>query len=137
MSGAFIPRRALPYAPHWLMPTPWPKPPPSTVTVSPELARPKRSDGKAIGRSSGIGSPLPLAREMKSPIAMLCVDDGGGAVVGGVVGGGGGGDGWPGVVVVGAAAVVEVVDGGGWRTWCTRRSLDRLADTSTAGAETP
>src|SRR4051794_850261 len=132
MSGDFIPRRALPYAPHWLMPTPWPNPPPSTVTVSPELARPKRSDGKAIGRSSGIGSPLPLAREMKSPIAMLCVDDGGGAVVGGPAvgdcdgGDGGGGGGWPGVVVVGGAAVVEVVGGGGWRTWYTRRSLDRL-----------
>src|SRR5437764_14926972 len=109
MSGAFIPRRALPYAPHWLMPTPWPKPPPSTVTVSPELARPKRSDGNAIGRSPGIGSPLPLAREMKSPIAMLCVDGGGGggggaAVVGGVDGG------WPGVVVVGPV-VVDVVGG--------------------------
>src|SRR5437763_10158408 len=133
MSAAFIPRRAFPYAPHWLMPTPCPNPPPSTVTVSPELARPKRSDGKAIGRSSGIGSPLPLALEMKSPIAMLCVDVGGGAVVGGVVGGGGG---WPGVVVVGAAVVVvpavEDCDAGdGWRTWYTRRSLDRLADTST------
>jgi hypothetical protein len=69
---------------------------------------------------------------MKSPIAMLCVDDGGGAVVGGVVGGGGG---WPGVVVVGAE-VVDVVDGGGWRTWYTRRSFDRLADTSTAGEDT-
>src|SRR5947208_15444455 len=103
MSAAFFPRRAFPYAPHWLMPTPWPKPPPSTVTVSPELARPKRSDGNAIGRSPGMGSPLPLALEMKSPTAMLCVDGGGpgGAVVGGVVDGG-----WPGLVV-GGAVVVE------------------------------
>src|SRR5947209_13029021 len=142
MSAAFRPRRALPYAPHWLMPTPCPKPPPSTVTVSPELARPKRSDGNAIGRSPGIGKPLPLALEMKSPIAMLCVAaGGGGAVVGGpVVGdcdvGAVGGGGLPGTVVV-VAAVVEVVGGGAWRTWYTRRSLDRLADTSTAGEDTP
>src|SRR5437763_16786325 len=109
MSAAFIPRRAFPYAPHWLMPTPCPNPPPSTVTVSPELASPKRSDGNAIGRSPGIGSPLPLALEMKSPMAMLWVDGGGGgtvvggAVVAGVTGG------WPGMLVVGAVGG----DGGG------------------------
>src|SRR5437763_14039030 len=123
MSAAFIPRRALPYAPHWLSPTPWPKPPPSTVTVSPELARPKRSEGSAIGRSPGMGSPLPLALEMKSPMAMLCVDGGGagGAVVGGVVEGG-----WPGVVVVGAVVVV-VVAGGGVRSWYAKRGVGGIA----------
>src|SRR4051795_2665195 len=118
------------------MPTPWPNPPPSTGTLSPELARPKRSDGNAIGRSPGIGRPLPLALEMKSPMAMLWVDGGGGGtVVGGTVVAGVGG-GWPGMVVVGAA-VVDGGDGGGggagWRTWYTRRSLLRLAETSTAG----
>src|SRR5437773_9798739 len=102
------------------MPTPWPNPPPSTVTVSPELERPKRSEGNAIGRSPGIGSPAPLALAMKSPIAMLCeVVGGGGAVVRGVVGGVVGWVGWvgrPDVVVVGAV-VVEVVGGRACRTW--------------------
>src|SRR5207245_8786017 len=109
------------------MPTPWPNPPPSTVTVSPELERPKRSEGNAIGRSPGIGSPAPLALAMKSPIAMLCeVVGGGGAVVGGPVVGDCAVDcggwvgwvdwvGWRGVVVVGVvvvgAVVVEVVGG--------------------------
>src|SRR5260370_14445268 len=87
MSAAFRPGRALPYAPHWLMPTPWPDPPPSTVTVWPELESPKRSEGNAAGRSPGVGRPLPLALAMKSPVAMLWVVGGGGAVVGGVVGG--------------------------------------------------
>src|SRR5438270_7787199 len=97
------------------MPTPWPYPPPSTVTVSAELARPKRSEGNAIGRSPGIGNPALLALEMKSAIAMdWVVGTGGGAVVVVVVDGGG----WPAL-----GAEVDVVGagvgcgGGGWRTW--------------------
>src|SRR5436309_1324506 len=139
MSAAFIPRRAFPYAPHWLIPTPWPYPPPSTVTVSPELERPKRSDGNAIGRSPGIGSPPPFTLEMKSVIAMLWVVVGGGCVVGGAVVGGGAdwaGTGLPGTVVVGAV-VVDVVGGGAWRTWYTRLPPARLAATSVAGDATP
>src|SRR5436309_610123 len=109
------------------MPTPWPHPPPSTVTVSPELDSAKRSEGNAMGRSPGVGRPLPLALAMKSPAAMLCVVAG--AVVGGVVGGAlaGVAAAWPGAAVVGGVEVVG--DGGdGWRTWYTMRSFARLAD---------
>src|SRR5438270_8785720 len=98
MSAAFMPRLALPYAPHWLIPTPWPHPPPSAVAVSPDDDREKRGDGKGSGTPGGVAMPPPLALETKSPTAIdwsLNVG-GGGWVVGGAVGGGCVGAGCPG-----------------------------------------
>src|SRR3954469_10676091 len=130
MSAARMPRRALPSAPNWLMPMPWPKPRPSNITdpAAESTRTSNREDGSTRGSPSGGGWSLFMVRTnavvgtsctpvfadgaaVDGGLVVLVVDGGGGvtAVVD-VVDGAGAGD-----SVVGGAggAVVLVVDGSG------------------------
>src|SRR2546429_8202248 len=55
MSAARMPRRALPMAPYWLRPTPWPQPPPSSTTelLGPSTTTVKRPEGTVSGTPAG------------------------------------------------------------------------------------
>src|SRR4051794_16569334 len=109
MSAARMPRRALPSAPNWLMPMPWPKPRPSNTTdpVAESTRTSNREDGSTRGSPSGGGWVLFMVCT-KAVVATSCtpVFADGEAVDGGLV-----------VVVVdgggGVTAVVDVVDGAG------------------------
>src|SRR3954447_23870266 len=69
MSAALRPRRALPSAPNWLIPMPWPKPLPSNraALVAGSTWTVKRGDGISSGSPSGAGW-LPLSRLTKSDV---------------------------------------------------------------------
>src|SRR6266516_4206889 len=55
MSEYPSPRRALPSAPHWTIPTPWPQPRPSMTAVPPEVDSENHTEGTVWG------SGLPLS----------------------------------------------------------------------------
>src|SRR3954469_25123324 len=69
MSAALRPRRALPRAPNWLIPMPWPKPLPSNRAelVALSTLTVKRGDGISRGSPSGAGW-LALSRLTKSEV---------------------------------------------------------------------
>src|SRR3954468_23923332 len=69
MSATLRPRRALPRAPNWLIPMPWPKPLPSNnaALVAASTRTVKRGDGISRGSPSGAGW-LALSRLTKSEV---------------------------------------------------------------------
>src|SRR4051812_46147304 len=97
MSAARSPRRALPRAPNWLIPMPWPKPRPSKTTEpdAESIRTSKREEGRTRGNPSGAGCVLFIVC-MNAAVATSCTP---------VFAGAGGDD-------AGVMVVVVVVDGG-------------------------
>src|SRR5688500_11586861 len=89
MSAAFMPRAALPNAPHWLMPMPWPQPRPCSVTAPGSGVMSNRTLGTALGSPPGGVGTASLMRSRKSTTGTTTVST---AAVTGAVPGCGSGD---------------------------------------------